>query len=173
VLGEVWGSLFEIDHGTGVHKWIVWKAFAGTKGHTLVRVEGTGEFVAVVDVENAVVEVDVHADIQVSPGVGLNGTRLGNKVALEENALRDTRVGDACLQNVDGIVLKVVIHSALTEAVILVLVLNDGLLEVDGEVEYLTIVFKPLWSHSGNGIILLNWSLGASQGWGTTLLHAL
>lgn len=60
-------------------------------------------------------------------------------MALEENSLWNTGVWNAGFQNVDGIVLKVVVEGALTEAVVLIRILNDGLLEVDGEVKDLEI----------------------------------
>jgi hypothetical protein len=96
-------------------------------------------------VENAFIEVNVDADIEVFPGVGLDAAGFGDEVALEENALGNSGVGDTRLQNVDGVVLQVVIQSALTQTVILVLVLNDGLLEVHREVQNLqpkSVAFK-------------------------------
>ena len=58
-------------------------------------------------------------------------------MTLKENSLGNSGVRDTSLQNVDSVVLQVVIHSALTEAVVLVLVLNNSLLEVYGEVQNL------------------------------------
>jgi hypothetical protein len=137
VLSEIWGRLLEIDHSTSVLEWVIWQRFGSTESNALIGVEGTGEVVAIVDVENAVIKVNVNADIQVFPGVGFNRARLGNEVTLKENSLGNSGVRDTGLQNVDSVVLQVVIHSALTEAVVLVLVLNNSLLEVDGEVQNL------------------------------------
>jgi len=58
-------------------------------------------------------------------------------MAFQENALGNSGVRDTSLQNVDSVVLQVVIHSALTEAVVFVLVLNNSLLEVYGKVQNL------------------------------------
>lgn len=69
VLGKIRWSLFEINHGAGVHKWIVGEILAGAEGNSFVGVEGAGEVVAVVDVEDALVELDVDANVQVPPGV--------------------------------------------------------------------------------------------------------
>jgi hypothetical protein len=61
-------------------------------------------------------------------------------VALKENTLRDTRVFDAGLNNVHGVILKVVENNALAETIVFVRVFDNGLLEVGVELENLTIV---------------------------------
>jgi len=111
------------------------ESLGGALSDALIGVEGTGEIITVNNAEEATVELNVLANYQVLPGVGLDGVNLGDEVPLEEDALRDTRVGNTGLQDVDGVVLEVVVHGALAEAVVLVGVLNDGLLEEDAEVE--------------------------------------
>lgn len=44
----------------------------------------------------------------------------------------------------DGVVFEVIVHGTLAETVVLVSVLNNGLLEEDGKIEYLTVVLEPL-----------------------------
>lgn len=58
-------------------------------------------------------------------------------MSLEEDALGNTRVLDTSFQNVNGVILKVVVHGALAETVVLVGVLDDWLLEVAAEVKNL------------------------------------
>ena len=58
-------------------------------------------------------------------------------MSLKENTLWNAGVGNAGLQNVNGVVLKVIVHSAFAETVVLIWILNNSFLEVDGEVKYL------------------------------------
>ena len=58
-------------------------------------------------------------------------------MALEEDSLWDTSVLNAVLDDVDGVILKVVVEDALADAVVLVGILNDWLLEVNFEIENL------------------------------------
>lgn len=173
VLGKIWGSLLEINHGAGVLEGVIWQALGGTQSGTLISVKGTGKVVTVINMEHTVVEANVDADVQVLPGVGFDGALLGNEVTLKEDALRNTRIGDTGLQNMDSVILKVVIHSALTEAVILIFVLNNSLLEVAGEVQNLTIVFKPFGCNTGNRIVNMGWTFSSSEGGSTLSFHAL
>ena len=78
VFGQIWGVLLHVDHGAGVHEWVVGVALRGAKSHTLVGEERAGELVAVNDAEDTSVEVDVDADIQIFPGIRSNTTWLGN-----------------------------------------------------------------------------------------------
>jgi hypothetical protein len=106
----------------------------------LLSVEATGELITVADAEDAAVDVQVLRDVEVPPGVVL---RLvfedWELVALEEDALRDTGVLDARLNNVECVVLEVVEHGAVADTVVLVGVLDDGLLEESGELKNLNL----------------------------------
>jgi hypothetical protein len=105
VLSKIWGSLLEVDHGTSVHEGVRGKSLGGAELTTLIEEERTGEIVAVIDVEDTLVEADVLTNIQVFPGVGLDMTGLGDEMAFKENALGNAGVGNASLQNVDGVIL--------------------------------------------------------------------
>jgi len=161
-LSSVWGVLTEANHGAGLLEGVSGESLGGALSDALIGVEGTGEIITVNDAEEATVELNVLANYQVLPGVGLDGVNLGDEVPLEEDALRDTGVGNTGLQDVDGVVLEVVVHGALAEAVVLVGVLNDGLLEEDAEVEDLAIVLKPLGCDSGHCIVDVFRALGTS-----------
>jgi hypothetical protein len=56
-------------------------------------------------------------------------------MSLQKNALRQTRVFDFFLVDVKGIIVKVVIDSALSDPEILVGVLDDWLLEISHEIK--------------------------------------
>jgi len=76
-------------------------------------------------------------------------------VALKENTLRDTRVFDAGLNNVHGVVLKVIEDNALAETIVLVGVFDNRLLEVSVELEYLAIVLKPFRCDLWDSVVAL------------------
>lgn len=72
VLSEIWWSLLEVNHSAGVNEWVVWQLLRSTEGNALVGEESAGEVVTVVNVEDTLVEFDVNANVEVSPGVGVN-----------------------------------------------------------------------------------------------------
>ena len=103
-----------------------------------------GEVVAVVDAEHAPVHFDIASEVQVSPGVGVEGgVALGHLVAFEEDALRDACVFDLGLGDVEGVVVEVVVDDALANAVVLARVLVHCLLEVPEEAQHLSVVLQP------------------------------
>lgn len=113
LLSLVWWGLLKVNHSTGVHKWIRRNALTWSELTSLVCVERAGEFITIVDAEDTLVEADISANVKVSPGVRLNMAWLGNKMSLKEDTLGNTRVGNASLQNVNSIILKIIVHSAL------------------------------------------------------------
>jgi hypothetical protein len=131
------------------------------------------EIVAVNDTEDALVDVEVTTDGQILPGIvvcGLINDRcrgLGHDMTLQEDSLGDARVLDAGLNDVQGVVLKIVEDNALTEAVVFVGVFSNGLLEVGVEFEDLAVMLEPLGSDLGHSIVNLGrapWHTGESSG---------
>ena len=102
---------------------------------TFVGVVAASELVAVDDAEDTVVDIEVHAEVEIRPVVVTGAIRLGELSALEEDALWDSRVGHARLNDVEGVVLHVEVDDALPDAIVLIRVLYDGLEEVRLEVE--------------------------------------
>jgi hypothetical protein len=74
-------------------------------------------------------------------------------VSLEEDALRNARVLNLRLDNVEGVVVKVVVDDALSDSEVLVGILDNWLLEVSVELENLSVVFEPLRSDCRNGVV--------------------
>ena len=70
-----------------MNKWVVGVVLSVADSYALVGVEGAGELVAVDDAEDAAVELDVDADVEVFPGVNLNAVWLGDEVAFQKDAL--------------------------------------------------------------------------------------
>ena len=58
-------------------------------------------------------------------------------MTFHENSLRNTRILDSWLDDVDGIIVKIVVNDALSDSVILIRVLNNWFLEVTVEAQYL------------------------------------
>jgi hypothetical protein len=79
-------------------------------------------------------------------------------VSLQENALRDTSVLNARLDDVECIILKIVVEDALSNSEVFIGVLNDWLLEINIELKYLSVILKPLGGNSGNTIVNLRFT---------------
>ena len=102
---------------------------------TLVGVERASELVAVNDAEDTVIDVKVHAESEIGPIVIAGAVRHAELGALQENALGDTRVLNARLDDMEGVIIQVEVDDALSDAEVLSGVLDDGLEEVRLEVE--------------------------------------
>jgi hypothetical protein len=75
---------------------------------------------------------------------------------------------------VHGVILEVVENGALTETVVLIGVLNNGLLEVSVEFKNLAVMLKPFRGDLGHSIVHLRWALGhASQSSSGSFAHGL
>lgn len=131
VLSKIWRSLFEINHGTSMNKWIIWQGLRRAQGNSLVGKECPRKLITVIDVEDTIVKVNVDTDVKIFPGVAINAAWLWHQVSLEEDTLWDARVRDASLQNVNGVILEIVVHCTLSKAVIFGWVFNNCLLEVN------------------------------------------
>ena len=138
MFSQIGRVLLEVDHGTGRGELVIWEALGHAQFGSLIGVELASEIVAVNNAEHSAVNIQIHAEAEISPHV--NGVVLawhGELVALEEDSLWDTSVLNAVLDDVDGVILKVVVEDALADAVVLVGILNDWLLEVNFEIENL------------------------------------
>jgi len=58
-------------------------------------------------------------------------------VSLHEDSLWNSRVLNSWLDDVDGIVIKIVVDSAFSDSVVLIGIFNNWLLEITGETKYL------------------------------------
>ena len=58
-------------------------------------------------------------------------------MSFHENTLRDTRVLDSWLDDVDGVIVKIVVNNTFSNSEIFVSILNDWFLEVSMEFENL------------------------------------
>ena len=58
-------------------------------------------------------------------------------MSLEEDTLRDTAVLKSILQDMQSVIIKVIVNSAFADAVVLIGVLYNGLLEIGLEVQHL------------------------------------
>jgi len=126
--------LLHVDHGAGVNKRIVRQSFTSAKCDALVRIEAPSELVCVVDAENSAIKFNVAANTEVPPLVSLNLAGLRNEVSFEEDALRNPRIGNLWLKNVDCVILKVVVNSALADTIIFIGIFDDRFLEVGREI---------------------------------------
>ena len=125
-----WG-LLEVDHGSGVSEEILRVALGLSESDSLVGVESSGELVAVNNSEDSGVDIEVDANVEVSPGVVFALIiRQRELVSLEEYSLWHSGVLNLGLEDVDGVVIEEVVDSALARSEVLVGVLHDGLDEV-------------------------------------------
>ena len=102
----------------------------GANVATLVRVVAASELVAVNDVEDTIIDVEVHAEVEIRPVIVTGAIRLWKLSALEEDALRNSRVGHTRLNDVESVILHVEVDGALPDAIVLITVFYDWLKEV-------------------------------------------
>ena len=137
--GLIGRSLLHVDHRTGSRVRIIRVALWGANIVSLVGVVSLSELIALDDAEDTAVDVEVHSEAEVDPIVVAGAVGLGDLGTLQEDALRDTRVGHARLKDQEGVVIQVEVNDALADTVVLVGVLDDGLLEVSVELQHLYI----------------------------------
>ena len=123
-------NLLHVDHAAGVLEGIFGVILGSTDILTLLGVVGAGELVTVDDAEDTSVDVEVNAESEIGPVVVSGAVRLEELGALQEDALRNSGVGDTRLDNVESVVIKVEVDGALSDAEVLSGVLDDGLKEV-------------------------------------------
>jgi len=138
VLSQIGRVLLEVDHGTSSGEFVIWEALGTTQVSSLIGVELASEIVTVDNTEHSAVNIQIHAEAEIGPDVdGIIHAWHGELVALEEDTLWDAGVLNAVLNDVDGVVLKIVVKDALANTVVLVGILYDWLLEVNFEIENL------------------------------------
>jgi hypothetical protein len=76
-------------------------------------------------------------------------------MSLKENTLWDTRVLNSWLENMNGIVIKIVVQNTFSDSEVFVTILNNWFLEITVESQDLSVVLQPLWSDLGNGVLNL------------------
>ena len=137
-LGSVWGVLLVVNHGASGLVGVLGEGFGRAEAVSLSLVEFAGEGITVIHAEDSFVDLEVHGELEITPVVGLGGAAVsGDLVALEEDTLGQTGILLPVFEDVDGVVFEVVEHRALMDAEVLVTGLDDGLLEVGVEAEYL------------------------------------
>jgi len=155
-LSSIWRVLLEVNHFAGLLVRIIGKAFGVSEVDAFVSVEGESEVIAVVDAEDSGVNLNVHGHVEVLPGVAVSRTAIPrDSVALKENTLGKTSVLLSVLNDVHGVIIQVVHHSALVDSEVLGRGLNDGLLEIAVESQDLSIVLEPLRSDLWDSVVLV------------------
>jgi len=93
-------------------------------------------------------------------------------VSFQEDALRNTSVLNAGLDDVESIIFKVVVEDALSDSEVFVGVLNNWFLEINIELKYLSVILKPLGGNSGNTIVNLRFTTrDSSEAVGVSFSH--
>ena len=73
---------------------------------------------------------------------------LGQLVSLKEYSLWDTRVLNATLNDVDGIIVEIVVDNAFADSIVLSWVFHYWLLEVGFEVKHLNVTVRVSYQFS-------------------------
>ena len=130
--------LFHVDHCSSLIEGIIGVSFGGTKSNSFILVESSSELISINDTEDSAVYIQIHAYIQIFPVVDLR-LLSGDEyfVSLEEDTLRDATVLNSILCDVQGVIIQIVVNSALADAVVFIRALNNGLLEVCLELKHL------------------------------------
>lgn len=137
-LSLIWWGLLHVDHGSSLGEQVLWVAFGSIEWSALVGVESSSEVIAVNDSDYSIINVEVDSNIQILPDVVFGLVMwVWEFVSLQEDSLWDTGVLDSWLEDVDGVVIKIVEENALSNSVVLVGVLNDWFLEIALEGENL------------------------------------
>jgi len=130
--------LLEVDHSSGVSEEIFWVSLRGSKSDSLVGVESLGEIIAVNDSENSLVDIEVDTNVEVLPDVVFRLVIwIWKLMSLQKDSLRHSRVLNSWLDDVDGVIVKVVVDDAFSDSVVFVWVFNNWFLEVSVEAENL------------------------------------
>jgi len=155
-LGLIWGSLFEVDHGSGMGEEVLWVTFWASESNSFVGEESSGKVITVTDSEDSLVNIEVHADVEIAPDVVFGLVLwVWELVSLHEDSLWDSRVLDSWLDDVNGIIVKIVVNGALSNSEILVGVFYNWLLEVTIEAQNLSVILEPFWGDSWDCVLSL------------------
>jgi len=63
--------LLHVDHGSGLGEQVLWVVLIWVQGNTLVGEESSGEIIAAYNSELSLIDIEVHADIDIAPDVVL------------------------------------------------------------------------------------------------------
>jgi hypothetical protein len=117
---------------------ILWVAFWLAESYTLIGEEPPSEIIAINDSENSLVHIEVDANVQVLPDIVFRLVLwVWELVSFQEDSLWHSRVLNSWLDDVDGVVIKVVVDDALPDSIVFVCVLNNWFLEVTMESQHL------------------------------------
>ena len=113
---------------------IFWVSLRGSESDSLVGVESPGEIIAVNDSENSLVDIEVDTNVEVLPDVVFRLVIwIWKLMSLQKDSLRHSRVLNSWLDDVDGVIVKVVVDSTLSDSIVLIGVFHNWFLEVSTE----------------------------------------
>lgn len=139
MFGKVRRALFHVDHLSGLDEGVIWILLSSVQSDALIVVEATSELIAVYDSEHTAVNVQVETEIEIFPWIWLLGVFWhGNLVAFQKYTLGNTSVLNLVFDDVKRVIIEVVVHSALSDTVVLVGVFDHWLLEVGFELQDLS-----------------------------------
>lgn len=120
-----------------------------------ILVEILGEFIAVVNPEYSLEEVDVLGQLEILPCVVVVEVSnfLRDLLPFDENSLRDARILDSRFQNKDSFVREVIVDDYLPYSVVLETRLDNMFLEEGIESQNLPIVLEP-WSLDSRDVVV-------------------
>mmetsp|Transcript_90589 Transcript_90589/g.293236 ORF Transcript_90589/g.293236 Transcript_90589/m.293236 type:complete len:267 (+) Transcript_90589:1143-1943(+) len=134
----------------------------------ILLVEPTGETVTSTDVVPSPVDGDLLATTQIVRPQEALAVVPRHLMPLQKHPLRNARVLNRGLLDLQGAVLHVVVDCDVSDAAVLVAALGDALLEESVEAEDLLVVFQPRRRHPGMDHVLWHAVLRRGRG-----LHAL
>lgn len=142
----IWWSLFHINHRSSVSEEVLWVFLTSVHFNSLVGEESSSEIVAVNKSEISSIDVEGDATVKILPGEISLIWRFTSSIkiwvfvevlfviwelmSLKENTLWDTRVLNSWLENMNGIVIKIVVQNTFSDSEVFVTILYDWLLEV-------------------------------------------
>jgi len=142
-----------------VSEQIFWVSLWLTESDSLVSKESSSEIITVDDSENSLVDIEVDSNVKIFPEVVLRLVFWEWKlVSLQKDSLRDTGVLNSWLDDVDGVIVKVVEDDTFSNSVVFVWVFNHWFLEISVEFENLSVVLEPLWGDCWDGVLSLIFS---------------
>jgi hypothetical protein len=136
VLGKIGRILFHIDHCSSLFERIVGIRLWAVKRNTFILEELAGELVTINNSKDSSVDIDVETEVEISPGV-VNSCIFGPSdfVAFQKDTLRDSTILYSLLNDMHGIILKIVKDGALSNSVIFIGIFDNWLLEISVELK--------------------------------------
>lgn len=148
-LSLIWWSLFHVNHSSSVSEEVLWVFLTWAHFNSLVGEESSSEIVAVNKSEISSVDVEGNATVEILPGEISLSWRFKSSIkiwvlivvifvhwelmSLKENTLWDTRVLNSWLENMNGIVIKIVVQNTFSDSEVFVTILNNWFLEITVE----------------------------------------